>query len=118
MKNFKLKEGWMRKCAAKLNNVNNFVNNYKQEFRSISVRDLWLTVMIMAQLLFLALFSLTWSAQAATRYKPTWSSLDSRPLPSWYDEAKIGIFMHFGPYAVPGNVTIFSLFNFTFYSPM
>ncbi len=37
-------------------------------------------------------------------YTPDWESLDSRPLPSWYDEAKIGIFMHFGPYAVPGKL--------------
>ena len=38
-----------------------------------------------------------------TKYTPDWDSLDSRPLPSWYDDAKIGIFMHFGPYAVPGR---------------
>ena len=38
-----------------------------------------------------------------TQYTPDWESLDSRPLPKWYDEAKIGIFMHFGPYSVPGN---------------
>ncbi|GGO67119.1 alpha-L-fucosidase [Microbacterium nanhaiense] len=25
-----------------------------------------------------------------------------RPMPSWYPEAKLGIFMHWGPYAVPG----------------
>jgi len=25
------------------------------------------------------------------RYTPDWPSLDSRPLPGWYDEAKIGI---------------------------
>ena len=37
------------------------------------------------------------------KYKPEWSDLDSRPLPQWYDEAKVGIFMHFGPYAVPGK---------------
>lgn len=24
------------------------------------------------------------------KYKPTWDSLDSRPLPQWYDDAKIG----------------------------
>jgi len=35
-------------------------------------------------------------------YTPDWPSLDSRPLPSWYDEAKIGVFMHWGPYSVPG----------------
>lgn len=34
-------------------------------------------------------------------YSPDWSSLDSRPLPSWYDEAKFGIFLHWGVYSVP-----------------
>ena len=32
----------------------------------------------------------------SSQYQPTWDSLDSRPLPSWYDEAKFGIFMHWG----------------------
>ena len=35
-------------------------------------------------------------------FDPDWASLDARPLPPWYDGAKVGIFMHFGPYAVPG----------------
>ena len=39
----------------------------------------------------------------SSKYTPDWESLDSRPLPDWYDDAKIGIFMHFGPYAVPGT---------------
>lgn len=34
-------------------------------------------------------------------YEPTWESLDSRPLPKWYDEAKVGIFIHWGVYSVP-----------------
>lgn len=34
-------------------------------------------------------------------YEPTWESLDSRPLPNWYDEAKVGILMHWGVYSVP-----------------
>ena len=34
-------------------------------------------------------------------YTPDWPSLDSRPLPSWYDEAKVGIFMHWGVFSVP-----------------
>ncbi|XP_049813392.1 alpha-L-fucosidase-like [Schistocerca nitens] len=34
-------------------------------------------------------------------YEPTWDSLDSRPLPQWYDDAKLGIFIHWGVYAVP-----------------
>ncbi|XP_018333024.1 plasma alpha-L-fucosidase-like isoform X2 [Agrilus planipennis] len=35
------------------------------------------------------------------KYKSTWESLDKRPLPSWYDEAKIGIFIHWGVFSVP-----------------
>ena len=29
-------------------------------------------------------------------------SIDSRPLPSWYDESKVGIFMHWGVFSVAG----------------
>ncbi|XP_046453125.1 alpha-L-fucosidase-like [Daphnia pulex] len=35
------------------------------------------------------------------RYTPDWDSLDSRPLPSWYDDAKFGIFIHWGVFSVP-----------------
>jgi Alpha-L-fucosidase len=35
------------------------------------------------------------------RYRPNWDSLDLRPLPGWYDEAKVGIFLHWGVYSVP-----------------
>lgn len=35
------------------------------------------------------------------QYQPNWDSLDKRALPSWYDQAKFGIFMHWGVYSVP-----------------
>jgi alpha-L-fucosidase len=35
-------------------------------------------------------------------YAPTLESLNSRPLPDWYDEAKFGIFIHWGMFAIPG----------------
>ena len=35
------------------------------------------------------------------RYDPTWDSLDTRPLPSWFDEAKFGVFISWGLFAVP-----------------
>jgi alpha-L-fucosidase len=35
------------------------------------------------------------------KYSPTWDSLDTRPLPTWFDESKLGVFMHWGVYAVP-----------------
>ena len=34
-------------------------------------------------------------------YQPTWDSIDGRPLPSWYDDAKFGIFIHWGVFSVP-----------------
>lgn len=39
-------------------------------------------------------------------YEPTWDSLDSRPLPKWYDDAKVGIFLHWGVYSVPTYGTV------------
>lgn len=41
------------------------------------------------------------SLTSSQRYEPTWKSLDSRPLPSWYDQAKVGILIHWGVYSVP-----------------
>lgn len=37
----------------------------------------------------------------AERYTSDWTSLDRRPLPSWYDDAKFGIFIHWGVFSVP-----------------
>ena len=41
-------------------------------------------------------------AQAPVHYEPTIESLDKHPLPEWYDDAKLGIFIHWGLYTVPG----------------
>ena len=35
------------------------------------------------------------------KFSPSWKSLDKRNIPSWYDEAKFGIFVHWGLYSVP-----------------
>ena len=35
------------------------------------------------------------------QYSPEWDSLDRRPTPSWWREAKFGISMHWGVYSVP-----------------
>jgi alpha-L-fucosidase len=42
------------------------------------------------------------SAQATSKYEPTLESLDRHPLPEWYAGAKLGIFIHWGLYSVPG----------------
>lgn len=38
---------------------------------------------------------------AQTRYQPTWESVDKRPSPAWFQDAKFGIFIHWGVYSVP-----------------
>lgn len=38
---------------------------------------------------------------AQTQYTPTWESIDSRPTPSWFEDAKFGIFIHWGLFSVP-----------------
>jgi alpha-L-fucosidase len=35
------------------------------------------------------------------RFEPTLRSIEARPLPHWYDEAKFGIFIHWGLFSIP-----------------
>ncbi|GIX50247.1 MAG: hypothetical protein KatS3mg132_441 [Limisphaera sp.] len=42
------------------------------------------------------------SGAAEVRYEPRWESLDRRPTPEWFLDAKFGIFIHWGVYSVPG----------------
>lgn len=41
------------------------------------------------------------AAETPPRYEPAWESLDRRPTPAWFGEAKFGIFIHWGLYSVP-----------------
>ena len=50
------------------------------------------------------LLALCWpllAVQAQPRYEATWQSLDTRPIPAWFEDAKFGIFIHWGLYSVP-----------------
>ncbi|GAB3016365.1 alpha-L-fucosidase [Niabella terrae] len=55
-------------------------------------------------LLALSLFMLNFCGNTQ-QYQPTWESLSSRPIPSWYTDAKFGIFIHWGLYSVPAWAT-------------
>jgi len=35
-------------------------------------------------------------------YEPTWESVSRHPVPDWFHNAKLGIFVHWGLYSVPG----------------
>ena len=51
---------------------------------------------------FLAILVLSQFTMAiAQNYQNTWKSLDSRPIPTWFEDAKFGIFIHWGIYSVP-----------------
>jgi len=50
---------------------------------------------------YLFIFVLLLGRLSAQTYQPAWDSLDKRPMPSWYTEAKFGIFIHWGVYSVP-----------------
>jgi alpha-L-fucosidase len=38
---------------------------------------------------------------AQKKYEAAWESIDSRPVPGWFMDAKFGIFIHWGLYSVP-----------------
>ncbi len=38
---------------------------------------------------------------AQKKYQANWEDLNSRKIPTWFTDAKFGIFIHWGPYSVP-----------------
>jgi alpha-L-fucosidase len=56
----------------------------------------------LVDLLLLVWFISPLYAQAPVHYEPTLESLNRHPLPKWYADAKLGIFVHWGLYSVPG----------------
>lgn len=46
------------------------------------------------------------SSAFAQRYEPTWESVDRRPTPAWFSEARFGIFIHWGTYSVPAYAPV------------
>ena len=55
----------------------------------------------LSRLLLLVIYYLILPFTWQKRFEPTWESLDTHVAPSWYDEAKFGIFMTWGLYSVP-----------------
>jgi alpha-L-fucosidase len=61
--------------------------------RSVSIAGIGAALILMSALCV---------AQTSMKYEPTLESLDRHPLPQWYAGAKLGIFIHWGLYSVPG----------------
>src|SRR5258708_39891095 len=66
------------------------LSRFDRKFRSI--------LLVIASLFVLAPIT----AQTPSHYEPTIESLGRHPLPQWYADAKLGIFVHWGLYSVPG----------------
>jgi alpha-L-fucosidase len=58
------------------------------------------SILLAGLMLFPSWFSARVAAQPS-RYEANWESLDRRPAPDWWIDAKFGIFIHWGTYAVP-----------------
>ncbi len=43
---------------------------------------------------------------SAQPYQSTWESIDRRPTPAWFTDAKFGIFIHWGVYSVPAYAPV------------
>jgi len=54
----------------------------------------------------LALLTTAAMATSAQTYQPTWESIDKRPTPAWFTDAKFGIFIHWGVYSVPAYAPV------------
>ncbi|TDS06803.1 alpha-L-fucosidase [Sphingobacterium paludis] len=57
-------------------------------------------------LLALLVFIMSASRCAAQQFERNWGSLDARPIPAWWSEAKFGIFVHWGLYSVPAYAPV------------
>lgn len=55
----------------------------------------------MKKLLIILIICFVGQTFAQEKYEANWKSIDSRPIPEWYTDAKFGIFIHWGPYSVP-----------------
>ena len=53
-------------------------------------------------ILMLLLSGIDEHAKSQQPYQPTWESLSNYSCPDWFRDAKFGIFIHWGLYAVPG----------------
>jgi alpha-L-fucosidase len=67
----------------------------KNDFKSVFAVPKRLTAVLAI------IFMVQWMHVNAETYKPTWESLDKRPIPQWFQDAKFGIFIHWGVYSVP-----------------
>ena len=69
---------------------------------SAAVRRASLLLLVAGLLLMPTRRAAAQEAGAAPSFEPTTESLNRHEVPAWYEDAKLGIFIHWGIYSVPG----------------
>ncbi len=61
------------------------------------------TMILFRKEIFALLFvmHIAFSQALSQAYEANWNSLDRRPVPAWFEDAKFGIFIHWGLFSVP-----------------
>jgi alpha-L-fucosidase len=77
-----------------------FLDTIMTQYRNTTTTEKTSTMTTIFLLLLLHLLAIG-SIVTSSTYAPTWESLDARPLPQWYPDAKFGIFLHWGVFSVP-----------------
>ena len=62
----------------------------------------WAAVMVGCAIAVTGLRGRTKEQKGSGKYEATIESLNEHPLPAWYANEKLGIFIHWGLYSVPG----------------
>lgn len=60
----------------------------------------WIQFLVFGVLVVAAISDFSEASYASTKI-PSWDELDARPMPNWYNDAKFGIFIHWGIFSVP-----------------
>ena len=58
-------------------------------------------LLIVLSLFFTCMGTMQAQSPQTKQYEATWESLQARPYPQWFKDAKLGIFIHWGLYSVP-----------------
>lgn len=75
-------------------------------YRQVSRKMITLAKCVRAIVLLSCVAMLVARPLDAQKYQPTWDSIDKRPTPAWFTDAKFGIFIHWGVYSVPAYAPV------------
>ena len=76
--------------------------NYDKDFAKVELKIKCKSYNVLVSIMSRILLWLSLLCGISCKYDANWASLDSRPLPSWYNESKFGIFITWGVFSVPG----------------